>query len=1235
MVDPAGIKKTTHHVTTHAPHPAHAQAAQSHAKTGHKYSFPPKVVAATLRSIGKVVSGAFGYAGLVAALPLAGATVTLYAAHKYAQIKAPDSLMKRIIICCAGALAAPVAAAVVAAIAPIAIIPIVGYGSHKIVKMRFTQEGKAFTKARNELKTELRRARFDALAKVCTAEKNSLVREALSRPPTPLDSHIEGILNAVETAQNNIARGIKPKEAYKKANELITDHLEAALTSPEYIDALKLNALDLRHNFVNELCAEMHVHEHDSEEIAKNALMRFADKVADIGGKFPIPGAKTTIDELRRDISHDAAKGKPVNLEKAADLLDGIVRFSEATHYTTNNVFDKVVHWLAHPLRTLRSIQSEHAQIVPGSLSEYTSFKTGNPNVPWFKAQFTFADGTSHEFRHIIAANSTIGSEEAVRMDPRYLAVLKHYQDNPPPPLFVQVQLQKISGEEGKRVNAVLNANQDNLHVNAYSVDGAIFEGKNMLGNEKYNPETYHASLSKLYETAQIHDKTQYPVKPTKEEKTQNPGVVVQEFKNRPEKTVEARTQSALNQTKLLMQKSHNKNFRALSEGHKARLHQYAFQLVSTMGEMLTAVKNNDQVVYQENCKEDIDRGATKNALTALATALLAGEELTDKKLLNIFAPIIGRAEATNDRAVIRHRIEPFLDLLKCMKSEDLKAALEVHLNEIGCMPSKIEMGNLFERKEQIPPTSVTKAPSGTAILAEEMTEDENVDTIAAPLLGHKVTVGAVSRETADRSAKKTKVVEEAQKAIDGVDIAGVEYIPNLQALDHAISQLEMLKTKLGIRESATGRTDKQLLIALQIAKQKREQIVAAHPDDPKIVLHEQKRALAKTYAISAHIGPTIYKMGISKIEHFLKATFKHFQTTIHTTPMDAIAQILRHSEDPTQMKLQDILLARNALRELKTELTGPDHDLFHLRKNDAGSFSLIEGYNPEIYWLPEDCDAALALLDGFASALIPTLTPAQIQALSPTEIQALDLAELDEVRRTLHNEIFGQFDPNLDDPVSFVKNNLQLVKTYVLVFTAITNHHSKRAHPFEAYRSSSRNDFDSEGKPIKSFYMLKRDLVSGNRDWTIVKDRQTHTAKKFLGEDREQYEGKIDGLNKLIGNDELTKTLLYTSNQSITYDRSEAIQKFLSDPVFVNLGLYLFPDKNASMSRRMEIDSSGMTSNTISAPYAVYPGDPTNTTPLFKMRLINGYEGKTADLCQPFSASTQVKTTASFEVLK
>ncbi len=503
------------------------------------------------------------------------------------------------------------------------------------------ESGKAFKAARNQMKTEHRDHRLAGFQAVKKIDRNN--------NPNDCQKHINNILTLLENAEE--------KEA-KKVNSKIIKELKHAVNTQFY----KLNPKSPEAIFIDAMCAEIY----RPTQQQGNPLTKFARQIS--------ANADNDKFELGK-------KGSPTNyghnLNAVGQFTERLVSYSNVNHYNPNTKVGKIWHIIMHLERTLRSVQSENPALGIFHAKEgYSPEVIGNPTSVYANINVKFASREC-KMTHVLGGNLTISGERGTIVNPLFQAALKHWDRQDKPPLYLNGNLQKPKGQEGTRVKAIMDIKQENFHPFATCVDGSYFEGDD---RESYEVGSFHEEMKGRMLTKETFTSTYM-----QGEKSTGTNFPPMHEGDKPEE----RMKSALAQTKFIME---NANLEGLTPAKQARLHQYTLQLVMRIGEVMTAMKNKENVILQDNCKEDIDRGATMNALTALSLAILAGEEINEDKLLEIIAPILGRAQASNDRSIIHHRLEPFLDLCKCVPVNVLKGALENHLQAIGCKPDGIQI---------------------------------------------------------------------------------------------------------------------------------------------------------------------------------------------------------------------------------------------------------------------------------------------------------------------------------------------------------------------------------------------------------------------------------------------------------------------------------------------------------------------------------------------------------------
>ncbi|MBS0655938.1 MAG: hypothetical protein JSR46_09190, partial [Verrucomicrobia bacterium] len=369
---------------------------------------------------------------------------------------------------------------------------------------------------------------------------------------------------------------------------------------------------------------------------------------------------KPTLDRIENKIAT-----RKVDSNDIGDLVNQMVLFSRTNSYERDSHLGVFVHTLAHPSRILNSIRSN----IDTEWMPYSAHESGNPIQPLMVLNVTTAEGKTISALHVEAGSPTKGGvigPIAHGLIDAFKRRGMHWMD---------VNLQDSKGAEGKRSKAIVDENQnhENITFSSDTVDGHVFEkGTGLVeSNGSYSPEQFHEKFS-TYVLTGIHE---YEIGGN--------GYYIPERTTG--KTVQDSVTSALEQTKALFTSLSSggvvmkdeetlSQFNNLKPEQKARLHQYTFQVIKNIGELALkmdalskqgATAEQISLMFIEHCKEDIDRGAIKNIISTLLFLQLSGVELDRDTLLGLIAPLLGRAQNTNDRTILIHRLQPFLDLMK------------------------------------------------------------------------------------------------------------------------------------------------------------------------------------------------------------------------------------------------------------------------------------------------------------------------------------------------------------------------------------------------------------------------------------------------------------------------------------------------------------------------------------------------------------------------------------------
>lgn len=312
-----------------------------------------------------------------------------------------------------------------------------------------------------------------------------------------------------------------------------------------------------------------------------------------------------------------------------------------------------------------------HSELIANSKvkGDYDPFQAGN--VPTRFADIVLSDrnGQTRTIHHVMAGTPTLGT----RVHPITYGLLEAMKKRGEH--LLQFNVQSPFNNEHKRSQALLELNSTHspvVTVHSDSVDTPQFhKGKDLLNDGKYHPRLFHEKFKKLLENA------------NKSYEQDGLGY----FFDKPD-----HLEQALDATTELFEKCQNQ-LAALTEEKKARLHQFTFQVIKNLGEMIWKVFEKGDIYFVEHCKENIDRGAVKNlASTLLLRFLQSTDPISAEEMRYIASPVLARAQLSANRSIYAYRLEPLLQMLEHIPHDCLLNAVRQHLNNIHCPPCQVRL---------------------------------------------------------------------------------------------------------------------------------------------------------------------------------------------------------------------------------------------------------------------------------------------------------------------------------------------------------------------------------------------------------------------------------------------------------------------------------------------------------------------------------------------------------------
>lgn len=336
---------------------------------------------------------------------------------------------------------------------------------------------------------------------------------------------------------------------------------------------------------------------------------------------------------------------------------------------------NKLLFLLSHPQRAYHSL----ASMIDTETISYNTLNEGNPIQPLALINIKTLEKESC-VAHICSGSPT----EAAKISPLLTGSLRAMARKKM--RLLEVNLQKPSGAEGKRSKALVDAYLSNggsvLAVHADTVDGPVFEqGASLLNSDDFKVD----SFANHFQAHVLSEIDHYTIDGNGYYLTGD--------------DVEGKVSKAIRATKDVFtdMEAHSSFFHQLDASRKSRLFQYMFQLIKNMGEIFIHANRADSealvdLVYIEHCKQDIDRGAVKNFMSCYLFQLLSGEKIDLNKALALIASILGRPQNAQERAILLHRLEPALDLLRTSTADSLKKNFKHYLANLGFIEFAVEL---------------------------------------------------------------------------------------------------------------------------------------------------------------------------------------------------------------------------------------------------------------------------------------------------------------------------------------------------------------------------------------------------------------------------------------------------------------------------------------------------------------------------------------------------------------
>lgn len=483
-----------------------------------------------------------------------------------------------------------------------------------------------FRMERDQMKNATRFIRFQSFAgalaafKKLDSEASPLKSEIESLTCKRLQKNLRTIIQTIENAQAKMG-----KTDLHKANDTIIDHLEEALSSDGYWE--DLNSITSR--FLTELCFQLYMQD-DYDVDNTKAMFKFSKFIAgkaDIAAVYG-PG--------RTDLSH------------IADAIERGIAYSEKCSHERNTFLGTIEWAVSHPFRLLNALKGEF-----DFLGDYSVHKTGNPIIHFHSHTINGA-----EVQHILAGSPTKGNHVSPILY-GFINALKGRRK-----FLFEINLQAPHGGEYPRTKALLALNncpfaKDKMRVIADAVNGKRFEKGQLLQGKPFDLDSHTEAVQNLVKYM------------PSEYRPFNEGTghfVPEEY--------EPEVKAAAEKSKAILRDHSTRYFKGLSDAEKSQVQQYLFQFLKNMGILETLSKTHKNIVFIEHCKEDIDRGAAKNFLFSLVQHMkqeeVSEQVLSEEALCETLAPIFTRAQAANDRTILRKHVKPLVNLLRSVTKEGL-----------------------------------------------------------------------------------------------------------------------------------------------------------------------------------------------------------------------------------------------------------------------------------------------------------------------------------------------------------------------------------------------------------------------------------------------------------------------------------------------------------------------------------------------------------------------------------
>lgn len=360
------------------------------------------------------------------------------------------------------------------------------------------------------------------------------------------------------------------------------------------------------------------------------------------------------------------------SFSEIADVLQSAVRAHRQINSDTplNTLFTKI----AYPDRGLGSFLGNFEK----TGSDYNSYELGNINSTGYEFDFVSEGKTKKISFHYGPGPQSDGLFKA---EAQLFERVKL-----PGPLYIQVNLQKETGSEGKRSEllATMHDETENFRLITLSMDGTAWRAKGpfqqYLGGD-HTIGKYCQSYLK-----HITDKGHHRC-PSNSEGSTNHGFYIP--------------------SDLLDDDELENAIKAVSEGLGAEVNisgddiqryeilrgiQLCIQTALTLRLLFLSTKDMDhscaypeyneildrelkdiiqKAYFGQACKQDIDRGVAANILTRLFAMRLGGQKITKKVVEETVGAVIGRAQIVDHRAILLDRIIPALAALDLVSNNE------------------------------------------------------------------------------------------------------------------------------------------------------------------------------------------------------------------------------------------------------------------------------------------------------------------------------------------------------------------------------------------------------------------------------------------------------------------------------------------------------------------------------------------------------------------------------------